>query len=105
MVQELSSTDFKKEIVEHKGIALVDFWAPWCEPCKMLAPVIEKLAPRYSAKIKFAKIDIDENSDIASEYGIMSIPCIVFFRDGKEIERMIGFKGEDALRVKLNTLM
>ena len=103
MVSEISEKDFKKEIGANKGIAIVDFWAPWCGPCKMLGPIFERLASsaQYS-RMKFAKVNIDENESLASEQGIMSIPCIVFFKDGEEVERMVGFSGEDALKMKLN---
>jgi|SRR3989339_361467 len=104
MVEELKSDNFKKEILEHKGVAIVDFWAPWCGPCKQLSPVIEKLAPQYK-KIKFAKLNVDDTGDIASEFGVMGIPCVIFFRDGKEAERMVGFQGEEALKMKLNKFM
>lgn len=104
MVEELNSDNFKKEILEQKGVAIVDFWAEWCSPCKQLGPVIERLASQYK-KIKFSKVNIDDTGDLSSEFGVMSIPCVIFFRDGKEVERMVGFQGEEALKMKLNKFM
>ncbi|MEG0765562.1 MAG: thioredoxin [Pseudoflavonifractor sp.] len=73
-----------------KGVTMVDFWATWCGPCKMLAPVIEDLAGKYEGKAVIAKVDIDEQEALAGKYGVMSIPTIVFFKDGKEIDRKVG---------------
>ena len=103
MVSEISEKDFKKEISGHKGIAVVDFWAPWCGPCKLLGPVFERLSSlaQYS-RMKFVKVNIEENESLASEQGIMSIPCVVFFKGGEEVERMVGFSSDDALKMKLN---
>lgn len=105
MVKEINGVDeFKKEVVEHKGVIVVDFWAPWCGPCKLLGPIFEKFSSQYK-KIKFAKVNVDENQDLQSDNGVMGIPCVIFFRDGEEADRMIGFNGEDSLKVKLNTFM
>lgn len=71
--------------------ALVDFWAAWCGPCKMLAPVIEELAAQYDGKVTVAKVDVDEEQDLAARYGVMSIPTVVLFQNGQEVERLVGF--------------
>ncbi len=71
--------------------ALVDFWATWCGPCKMLAPVMEELAAQYDGKVTVAKVDVDEEQDLAAQYGVMSIPTVVLFQDGREVERLVGY--------------
>lgn len=104
MVKELDASSFKKEVLQHKGFVLVDFWAAWCGPCKMIAPVLEKLAPTYDKKVTFAKLNVDDFSDVAQEYGVMSIPCLIIFKDGEEVDRIVGYGGEAPLRDKLDAL-
>ena len=72
------------------GLAMVDFWATWCGPCKMLAPVIDSIAGKYGDKAVIAKVDVDANPGLAAKYGVMSIPTVIFFKDGKEIDRKVG---------------
>lgn len=76
--------------LESNALMLVDFWATWCGPCKMLAPVIEDLGGKYNGKAVVAKVDVDQNQGLAARYGVMSIPTVVFFKDGKEIGRKVG---------------
>ncbi|MDX9870983.1 MAG: thioredoxin [Clostridia bacterium] len=87
----LGDQGFKEEVLEAKGAVLVDFWAPWCGPCKMLGPVIEELADDFKGKAKICKLNVDENQKTAGDYGVMSIPTVVIFKDGKEVNRMVGF--------------
>jgi len=88
---------FKKEILENKGISIVDFWAPWCGPCKMFGPIFEKVKENHK-DIKFCKFNVDEDKDnVSKDFGIMSIPTIIVFKNGKEIKRNIGFMNEDDL--------
>lgn len=89
--------NFKDEILNNNGITIVDFWAPWCGPCKMFGPIFENSSKKYN-NIKFCKFNVDEDiNNLSKEYGIMSIPTIIIFKDGKEIKRNIGFMTEDAL--------
>lgn len=89
--------NFKEEVLESEKITIVDFWAPWCGPCKMFIPIFEKAESKYE-NIKFCKFNVDlDEEDISREYGIMSIPSILIFKDGKEIKRHIGFMNETEL--------
>jgi thioredoxin 1 len=85
-----TDTNFRKEVLESKQPAMVDFWASWCGPCKMIAPHIDELAKEYAGKMKIGKIDVDANPKVATEYGIMSIPTIMFFKNGKVSNQVVG---------------
>jgi thioredoxin 1 len=85
-----TDANFKKEVLESALPALVDFWASWCGPCKMVAPVIDELAKEYAGKVKIGKIDVDANPKVATDYGIMSIPTIIFFKNGKVLSQVVG---------------
>jgi thioredoxin 1 len=92
-ILHLSSKDFRDTI--GSGTVLVDFWAGWCMPCKMLAPVIEELAAEAADGVKVGKVDVDAEGDIAMEYGIMSIPTVILFRDGREERRIVGVQPKE----------
>lgn len=85
-------------MLQQNDVVLVDFWADWCGPCKMLAPVIDSLADEYNGRVVFAKINVDEQSGLASRFGIMSIPTVIIFKNGQEIAKEIGFKPADSYR-------
>ena len=93
------------ELGQYKGYALVDFWAPWCGPCKMLAPSLEELAREYAGKLKVGKVDVDENGDAAARFAIRSIPCLVLLKDGKEVDRVVGFHNKAQLKAWLDEKM
>ena len=92
--------NFKKEVLKSEMAVLVDFWAPWCGPCQMAGPIIEDLAKEYEGKIKVGKLNVDESPQTAAKYGVMSIPTMILFKEGKEVGRKIGFEGKESL-VKL----
>lgn len=98
----LTDHNFKKEVLESEIPVLVDFWAPWCAPCRMIAPVVEQLANEYLGQIKVAKLNTDENIEISSSYGIMSIPTLGIFKDGVMIDGIVGAVPKDILTRKLN---
>lgn len=95
----LAADSFKTTLNNEKGLPVfVDFFADWCGPCKMAAPVVDKLAGEYEGKMIIAKLNVDEHNQIAAEHGVMSIPTVIVFKDGKEVDRTIGFPGEDGYR-------
>lgn len=98
-----SAADFEKEIINHKGYALVDFWATWCPPCRMMAPVLESAEQQLGDKINFVKVDVDEQQQLAAEFDIMSIPTLVVFKDGKPIKRMSGYRPLDTFVEELKS--
>ncbi|MBA1438408.1 MAG: thioredoxin [Epsilonproteobacteria bacterium] len=100
---ELTGADFDATVAQ--GVALVDFWAPWCGPCRMIAPIIEELAEEFDGKAKICKVNTDEEQDIAVKFGIRSIPTILFFKDGEMVEQMVGAASKQAFADKLNSLL
>jgi thioredoxin 1 len=100
-VYNFTESNFKAEVLESKIPVLVDFWANWCGPCRMVAPIVDELAKEYSGKIKIGKVDVDANSSIASQYGIMSIPTLIFFKDGKVMVQLTGVQSKDSLKRKI----
>jgi thioredoxin 1 len=86
----VSDTDFEQEIEKHQGLAVVDFWATWCAPCRMIAPLLDQLAHEYEGKAKVAKLDVDSNQRTAIRFNVRSIPAILFFKDGKLVDQVIG---------------
>lgn len=92
---ELTDQNFDKEVLKADLPVFVDFWAPWCGPCKLAGPVIEELAKEYEGKIKIGKLHVDENPKMAQKYGVMSIPTVVIFKEEKEVKRQIGFPGKE----------
>ncbi|MBZ7931397.1 thioredoxin [Campylobacter sp. LH-2024] len=99
---ELTSENFSQV---KEGVALVDFWAPWCGPCRMLAPVIDELANDFEGKAKICKINTDEQSDLAAEYGVRSIPTLIFFKNGEVVDQLVGAQSKQAITDKLNSLL
>lgn len=93
----LTSGNFEKEVINSKIPALVDFWAPWCGPCQIIAPYIEQLAKEYAGKLKVCKVNVDEASELATKYAIMSIPALMVFKEGNVMEKRVGAMSKEAL--------
>lgn len=102
MVKEVTGDGFQTEVLDATVPVVVDFWAPWCGPCRVVAPEVEKLAQRADGTVKFVKVNIDDNRDIAMKYGVMSIPTIAKFERGSVVAQAIGAKGADALSKELS---
>ncbi|MCS6970909.1 MAG: thioredoxin [Planctomycetota bacterium] len=98
MAHEFSDATFATEVLQSAKPVLVDFWAPWCGPCRMLAPIIDKLATELAAKVVIGKLNVDDNPQTAQQYGIMSIPTLILFKGGKPVAQTMGFLPEPRLR-------
>jgi len=104
-ILHLKDDNFDKEIVDSKGAALVDFWATWCMPCKMIAPIVEAIAKDYSGKVKVAKVELDDAGEVASRFNVMNIPTLIIFKDGKEVERIVGITSKEDISRKLDGVL
>lgn len=103
VAQKFDSENFSEEVLKAKEFVLVDFYADWCGPCKMMAPVLDEVASD-SNDWKIGKVNVDESSDLAGKYGVQSIPTLVFFKNGEEVGRAMGFQSKEALKSKMDEL-
>lgn len=89
-VVEITDSNFESEVLKSDKLTLVDFWAPWCGPCKVISPLVEELANDYEGKVKFTKLNVDDNPNTASSYGIRGIPTIIFYKNGEVVDQVVG---------------
>ena len=101
----VDDTSFDQTVLQSKTPVLVDFWAPWCRPCLMAAPVLEELAEEYAGRITIAKLDVDQNARTAVKYGIMAIPNLIIFKNGKPVSQIIGYKPKPELKRDLDAVL
>jgi len=99
---EVSDANFESEVIKADKPVLVDFWAPWCGPCRMVAPIVDELSDEYDGKVKFVKLNTDDNVKTASEFGIRSIPTLLVFKGGKPVGQIIGFRPKSDLKKRLD---
>jgi thioredoxin 1 len=99
---EVNDASFRQQVLEASGPVLVDFWAPWCGPCHMIAPVVEELAGEYQGRAKVAKLEVDGNAETTARYGITSIPTLLVFKNGQVVEKVVGVASKKVLAAKLD---
>jgi thioredoxin 1 len=102
---ELTDGNFDSDVLKSDLPVLVDFWAPWCGPCRIIAPIVEEIAKEYDGKLKVGKLNTDDNQQVASKYGIMSIPTLMIFNKGELIERIIGAQPKKAIKDKIDAVL
>ena len=101
----VNDSNFDQMVLQAKTPVLVDLWAPWCAPCRMVSPVVEELASEYEGRVSFAKLNVDQNPRTASRYGIMSIPTLLIFKDGKPLSNIVGFRPKAELKRSLDAAL
>lgn len=101
MAFEFTDTNFQEKVLDNKGVAVIDFWAEWCGPCRLIAPIIEELANEYDGKALIGKLDVDNNPEVSMKYGIRSIPTILILKDGEIVEKHVGTTTKANLEQKL----
>jgi len=105
MVNEITDQEFEQKVIKSKTPVVVDMWAPWCVPCRMVAPVIEKVSLKYDGKCSFYKMNVDENPKTAAKFRVMSLPTLMFFKNGEAVNTVVGAVGERALTPKVDELL
>jgi thioredoxin 1 len=101
MLRVVNNNEFQTEVINSNGVVLVDFFATWCGPCKMVAPVLETLSSEMEGKVTILKVDIDQSMELAQQYKIMSVPTMMVFKDGKPVETIMGFQPKESIKAKL----
>ena len=101
-VTSINDTEFQTYVLESETPVVVDFWAPWCGPCRMVSPIVEELSAEYGGKVRFAKMNIDDNDSVSSQFGIFSIPTLIVFNGGREINRHVGFAPKEQLKRQID---
>ncbi|MDD4860202.1 MAG: thioredoxin [Dehalococcoidales bacterium] len=101
----VDESNFEQVVLKSKTPVLVDFWATWCGPCKMVAPIVDELSEEYAGKMVFGKVDVDQNPTVAGKYGVMSIPTLLIFKDGKPVNNLVGFRPKAQLKKSLDAAL
>jgi len=101
----ITDSNFQTEVAKSSLPVLVDFWAPWCGPCRAVGPIVEELATEFAGKVKVGKLNVDENQDTAGQFGVMSIPTLLFFKDGKPVDSIVGVKSKEDIKRKMESLL
>ena len=104
-MKDITKDEFEKEVLQSKTPVLVDFWAPWCGPCRIVGPVLEKISNEYIGKLEFVKFNVDDGQEIAAKLDVRGIPCMIIFKDGNEVNRIIGAYPEPQLRSKIDSIL
>ncbi|MBE0425575.1 MAG: thioredoxin [Nitrospirae bacterium] len=104
-ILEATSSNWDSEVIKVKGLVMIDFWAAWCGPCRMISSTVEELAKEYTGKIKVMKLNTDENSEIATRYKIMGIPTVMFFKDGTKLDQIVGVVPKQQLKAKIESFL
>ncbi len=103
--RDVSDDNFEQEVLKSTKPVLVDFWAPWCGPCRMVAPIVEELATEYDGKVEFVKVNTDDNPNTSVKYGIRSIPTLLVFKDGEAVGQIVGFRPKSDLKERLDAVI
>ena len=104
-MKDITKDTFEKEVLQSKTPVLVDFWAPWCGPCRIVGPVLEKISSEYANKLAFSKLNVDDGQEIAAKYDVRGIPCMIVFKNGNEVDRIIGAYPEAQLRSRIDMIL
>ena len=104
-VSEVTTSTWDDEVIKAQGLVMIDFWAAWCGPCRIISPTVEELSKEYGEKVKVLKLNTDENSDIASRYQVMGIPTLMFFKDGKKLDQIVGVVPKQFLKAKIDSFL
>jgi len=104
-ILEATTANWEDEVLKAQGLVMIDFWAAWCGPCRMISPTVEELAKEYGDKIKVMKLNTDDNSEIASRYKIMGIPTIMFFKNGSKVDQIVGVVPKQQLKAKIDSFL
>ena len=102
---EITDQNFKDQVLDEEFLVLVDFWAPWCQPCLMMGPIVEELAEKWKGKLKAVKVNVDENQSLAREYGIMSIPALFLFKNGQVAKQWVGVRNKEELEKEIGRMI
>jgi thioredoxin 1 len=105
MSVEINENNFAREVLSYDKPVLVDFWAPWCNPCRMLSPVIEELAAEYEGRVKIGKVNADESMSLSAKFQIVSIPCLLLFKDGEMLCRIVGFRSKNDIKKSIDNVL